>query len=473
MLRRFGIVPLVLAAFLAGAAPARATGVGTAFTFQGRIDRGGSAVTDTYTMILRLYDASGGGTQIGTDQVLSGVVATNGLFTVTLDFGAAAFTGQARWLDIQVKGSADGAYTALTPRQPLTPAPYALYALNGGTGTGPWISDGNGNITYTGGAAGITGQSTHTATGIGVFFDGGITAGASVYGYNYNTAQGIPLYLNSPGGNVLVGSVTSPGQAKLDVLAGAGMGVQATTKGSTFFAVNAAVRAVGNTGTGPSAATAMGVYATSTDDRGVWGASQNNWGVSGDCLAAGTYGILGTPNEGIYGYSPSTLKPAAHFVAPTGGVAIQADGMAKVKTLQILGGADLAERFEVAGRAEPGTVMAIDASHPGRVTVASGAYCHTVAGVVSGAHQLNAGVELGTSETAGRSVPLALSGRVWVRGDATRGPIRVGDLITTSDRDGYAMVATDHARAQGAILGKAMSSLRSGTGMVLVLVSLQ
>lgn len=474
MSRRFRSILLVFAALVAGAVPAaRATGVGTAFTFQGRIDRGGTPVTDTYAVIFKLYDAASGGTQIGTDQVLSGVVATSGLFTVTLDFGASAFTGQARWLDISVKGSADGGYTNLAPRQPITPAPYALYTINGGTGTGPWISDGNGNITYTGGAAGITGQSTHTATGIGVFFDGGITAGASVYGYNYNTSQGIPLYLNAPGNNVLVGAVPSPGQAKLDVLSGGGMGMQATTRGSTFFPVNAAVRAVGNTGTGPSAATAMGVYATSTDDRGVWGASQNNWGVSGDCLAAGTYGILGTPNEGVYGYSPNTAKPAGHFVAPSGGVALQADGIAKVKTLQILGGADLAERFEVAGRAGPGTVMAIDASHPGRVTVASGAYCRTVAGVVSGAHRLNAGVELGTSQAPGHTVPVALTGRVWVRCDATRAPIRVGDLLTTADRDGYAMVATDHVRAQGAILGKAMSSLTAGTGMVIVLVSLQ
>jgi hypothetical protein len=62
---------------------------------------------------------------------------------------------------------------------------------------------------------------------------------------------------------------------------------------------------------------------------------------------------------------------------------------------------------------------------------------------------------------------------VWVRCDATHGAIHPGDLLTTSDRAGYAMPASDHERATGAILGKAMTSLERGTGLVLVLVSLQ
>jgi len=60
-----------------------------------------------------------------------------------------------------------------------------------------------------------------------------------------------------------------------------------------------------------------------------------------------------------------------------------------------------------------------------------------------------------------------------VLADATRNPIRAGDLLTTSNLPGRAMKATDARRAQGAIIGKAMSPLQSGAGMVLVLVSLQ
>jgi hypothetical protein len=69
--------------------------------------------------------------------------------------------------------------------------------------------------------------------------------------------------------------------------------------------------------------------------------------------------------------------------------------------------------------------------------------------------------------------PVALTGRVYCNVDAAAAPIQPGDLITTSDIPGYGMKAVDHDRAQGAIIGKAMTSLESGRGQVLVLVSLQ
>ena len=70
------------------------------------------------------------------------------------------------------------------------------------------------------------------------------------------------------------------------------------------------------------------------------------------------------------------------------------------------------------------------------------------------------------------SSPVALSGRVWVYCDATR-PIKPGDLLTTSNTPGHAMKVMNHRRAQGAIIGKAMTGLQSGRGLVLVLVTLQ
>lgn len=71
----------------------------------------------------------------------------------------------------------------------------------------------------------------------------------------------------------------------------------------------------------------------------------------------------------------------------------------------------------------------------------------------------------------GRNV--ALSGRVYALVDATQAPVEPGDLLTTSDTPGHAMKASDPAKAQGAILGKAMGRLKEGCGLVLVLVSLQ
>ena len=68
---------------------------------------------------------------------------------------------------------------------------------------------------------------------------------------------------------------------------------------------------------------------------------------------------------------------------------------------------------------------------------------------------------------------VALSGRVYVQADAGNGSIVPGDLLTTSEAPGHAMKVTDHAQAQGAVLGKAMTGLKEGSGLVLVLVTLQ
>ena len=68
---------------------------------------------------------------------------------------------------------------------------------------------------------------------------------------------------------------------------------------------------------------------------------------------------------------------------------------------------------------------------------------------------------------------MALTGRVYVRATAANGAIEPGDLLTTSDLPGQAMKVTDYSRAQGAVLGKAMSALPAGEGLVLVLVTLQ
>ncbi len=474
----------LLALGLAIATAASAAPLGTAFTYQGRLESNAAPVNGSYDLIFRLFDSAAGGLQVGADLPKPGISTTNGLFTVSLDFGASPFAGQGRWLDIQVKGPGDAGYTLLAPRQPLTAAPYALYALNGGGGTNPWSADGFGNITYTGGAAGVTGQSTHAATGVGVFFDGGNVNGGSVYGYDYGAGHAIPLYLNAPGASVLVGSVTTPG-AKLDVLASSGPGVRATTVGSLFFPINAAVVGVGNTGTGVSGAPSDGVYASSVDAIGLEASSthsdaihataQTGFGVMASSNTGdGVYGVsLGAGHSGVTGLSGSPGGQGGYFRNDGGGAALFADGLAKVRTLQILGGADLAERFETLASVEPGTVMAIDANATGRLEVAAGAYCRTVAGVVSGANGLAAGVELGKEERREGTSPIALSGRVWVKCDAAGGPIRPGDLLTTAERPGYAMRAGDRDRAPGAVLGKAMTSLEHGTGLVLVLVSLQ
>ena len=60
----------------------------------------------------------------------SAIAVTNGLFTVTLDFGA-TFTGRAFWLEIGARSGTTNGFTILSPRQPITPAPYATSAVDG------------------------------------------------------------------------------------------------------------------------------------------------------------------------------------------------------------------------------------------------------------------------------------------------------------------------------------------------------
>ena len=102
---------------------------GTAFTYQGRLNQGANPANGTYDLQFALFDAASAGTQqSGTwTQLAQGV--TNGLFTVTLDFGS-FFPGADRWLEIGVRTNGGGAFTTLTPRQKFTAAPYAITAGN-------------------------------------------------------------------------------------------------------------------------------------------------------------------------------------------------------------------------------------------------------------------------------------------------------------------------------------------------------
>jgi len=144
--------------------------------------------------------------------------------------------------------------------------------------------------------------------------------------------------------------------------------------------------------------------------------------------------------------------------------------------ITIEGGADLAEPFAVSspsGEIPQGSVMVIDDENPGRLKVSSRPYDTRVAGVLSGANGVHPGIQMQQQGLIEGGKNVALTGRVYVQADTSNGPIKPGDLLTTSATPGHAMKVTDHARASGAILGKAMTGLSEGRGLVLVLVTLQ
>jgi len=103
--------------------------IGTAISYQGQLRNVSGPVNGVCDMTFQLFDGVVLGNAIAAP-VATQVTVTNGLFVTALDFGAAAFNGEARWLEISVKCAGDPGFTTLTPRQAIAPAPYAL-ALSG------------------------------------------------------------------------------------------------------------------------------------------------------------------------------------------------------------------------------------------------------------------------------------------------------------------------------------------------------
>ncbi len=167
----------------------------------------------------------------------------------------------------------------------------------------------------------------------------------------------------------------------------------------------------------------------------------------------------------------------------TGNVTINFDanfdgsGKGRVTTdeLSITGGSDFAEPFELTEETsvEPGTVMSIDVNEEGKLKMSEKAYDKKVAGIISGAGGVNPGITLRQEGILSGNTMVAIAGRVYCKVDASYGAVEPGDLLTTSNTPGHAMKANDPDKSHGTIIGKAMTSMKTGKGLVLVLVNLQ
>jgi hypothetical protein len=101
---------------------------GTAFTYQGHLNSGTNPANGSYDLAFSLFNASTGGSSLAGPVTNTAVAVSDGLFTIMVDFGAGVFTGGSNWLNIGVRTNGSGAFTSLTPRQQLTPTPYAIFA---------------------------------------------------------------------------------------------------------------------------------------------------------------------------------------------------------------------------------------------------------------------------------------------------------------------------------------------------------
>jgi len=150
---------------------------------------------------------------------------------------------------------------------------------------------------------------------------------------------------------------------------------------------------------------------------------------------------------------------------------VKCDGSMTVRRDILLTNGDVAEDFDVAEIGlQPGTVLCVtdeESLHP-----CDREYDTRVVGVIAGEGALRPAIVLGRSQASATRAPVALTGRVNCRVDASVNPIVTGDLLTTSARVGYAMRADPH-RGPGAIIGKALRSLSNGCGVIPILVALQ
>jgi hypothetical protein len=248
------------------------------------------------------------------------------------------------------------------------------------------------------------------------------------------------------------------------------------THGATAFHTNGIERlrinSAGNVGIGtttPSfrldvqggAINASGGLCMNGDCRTTWpsGGGTSQWITSGSSI------VYNDGNVGIGVSSPTSKLHVAGDGRVTGNFVVDGNIAEKYQ--------DVAEWVPAATQISVGTVVVLDATTSNHVISSNTSYDTRVAGVISG----QPGIVLG--EKSDNKVLVATTGRVRVKVDATNGPIQIGDLLVTGTREGFAMkslpveIGGVRIHRPGTLIGKALEPLASGTGEILVLLSLQ
>lgn len=233
---------------------------GSAFTYQGRLTDGGAPPTSNYELEFRLFDAASGGTQQPQPTPVTiqftgaqAVAVTGGVFTVQLDFGAAAFPGAVRYLEIGVRHVGDASFTTLTPRQPISSTPYAIRSVSAAT-----AADFSGSL-----AGDVTGtQGATVVSTVGGQSAAGVASGASAANAATNGNTADTIVKRDASGNFSAGTIT----ASLD-----GNASTATTASTAATATTAATASSVSASAGDSVVAAVNASSSAVNTSRVAG----------------------------------------------------------------------------------------------------------------------------------------------------------------------------------------------------------
>jgi len=122
------VAALWLGAALAVASLSPSLAQGTAFTYQGRLADNARPANGSYDLAFSLFPSASGGSRIGAVLSFPSTPVTNGLFSLSLDFGQGSFNGQDRWIELAVRTNGAATFSTLSPRRQVLPSPQSVYA---------------------------------------------------------------------------------------------------------------------------------------------------------------------------------------------------------------------------------------------------------------------------------------------------------------------------------------------------------